>query len=95
MVMHRFYLLSPTSITHLYKDFRRCLSDSDPGVMDTCLVVLYDLVKVCVCACACVTICVILYRACNVSICYNCAAIRIHFCFEIPPTCYNCIALIN
>ena len=46
--MHRFYLLSPTSITHLYKDFRRCLSDSDPGVMDTCLVLLYDLVKVCV-----------------------------------------------
>jgi len=47
MVMHRFYLLSPISVTHLYKDFRRCLSDSDPGVMDTCLVLLYDLVKVC------------------------------------------------
>lgn len=46
MVMHRFYLLSPTSVTHLYKDFRRCLSDSDPGVMDTCLVLLHDLVQV-------------------------------------------------
>ena len=47
MVMHRFHLLSPTSVTHLYKDFRRCLSDSDPGVMDTCLVLLHDLIKVC------------------------------------------------
>ena len=53
MVMHRFYLLSPTSITHLYKDFRRCLSDSDPGVMDTVLVLLYDLVKVCTMSCTC------------------------------------------
>ena len=52
MVMHRFYLLSPSSITHLFNDIRRCLSDSDPGVMDTCLELLIILVKVCsVCTC--------------------------------------------
>ncbi|XP_065884904.1 uncharacterized protein [Dysidea avara] len=45
MVMHRFYLLSPSSITHLFNDIRRCLSDSDPGVMDTCLEVLIILIK--------------------------------------------------
>ena len=46
MAMHRFFLLSPDSVTHLNDDFRRSLSDQDPGVMEASLLLFHDLIKV-------------------------------------------------
>ena len=46
MAMHRFFLLSPGSVSHLEDDFRRCLSDKDPGVMEASLLLFHDLIKV-------------------------------------------------
>ena len=46
MAMHRFLLLSPDSISHLEDDFRRSLSDQDPGVMEAALILFHDLIKV-------------------------------------------------
>jgi AP-4 complex subunit epsilon-1 len=45
MAMHRFFLLSPDSVTHLNDDFRRSLSDQDPGVMEASLLLFHDLIK--------------------------------------------------
>ena len=45
MVMHRFFLLSPESVTHLEDDFRRSLSDRDPGVMEASLILFHDLIR--------------------------------------------------
>ncbi|CAI8050732.1 AP-4 complex subunit epsilon-1 [Geodia barretti] len=45
MAMHRFLLLSPDSISHLEDDFRRSLSDQDPGVMEAALILFHDLIK--------------------------------------------------
>ena len=47
MVMHHFYQLSPGSVSELENDFRRVLSDKDPGVMEAALVLFHDLAKVC------------------------------------------------
>lgn len=44
--MHHFYRVSPGSISHLMEDFRRALSDPDPGVMEAALILLYDVIKV-------------------------------------------------
>ncbi len=46
MTMHHFYLLSPGSVSELEDDFRRALSDPDPGVMEAALILFHDLVKV-------------------------------------------------
>ena len=46
MAMHRFFLLSPESVGHLEDDFRRSLSDQDPGVMEASLILFHDLIKV-------------------------------------------------
>ena len=46
MAMHHFYKLSPASVSHLEDDFRRALSDQDPGVMEAALVLFLDMVKV-------------------------------------------------
>ena len=46
MVMHHFYLRSPSSVAHLDEDFRRMLGDTDPGVMEGTLVLFHQLVKV-------------------------------------------------
>lgn len=45
MTMHRFFLLSPDSVTHLEDDFRRSLSDQDPGVMEASLILFHALIK--------------------------------------------------
>ena len=44
MAMHCFFLLSPDSVTHLEDDFRRSLSDKDPGVMEAALILFHDLI---------------------------------------------------
>ena len=46
MAMHHFFLLSPGTVSHLEDDFRRVLSDKDPGVMEASLILFHDLVKV-------------------------------------------------
>ena len=46
MVMHHFHKLSPSSVSHLEDDFRRALSDSDPGVMEAALILIHDLAQV-------------------------------------------------
>lgn len=46
MVMHHFYRLSPGSVTHLEDDFRRCISDQDPGVMESALILFHDMTVV-------------------------------------------------
>ena len=46
MVMHKFYHLSPGAVEHLEDDFRRCLSDKDPGVMEAALVLFHDMIVV-------------------------------------------------
>ena len=46
MVMCHFHFLSPGTVSHLEDDFRRALSDQDPGVMEAALVLFQDLVKV-------------------------------------------------
>ena len=46
MAMHHFYKLSPVSVSHLEDDFRRALSDQDPGVMEAGLVLFLDMIKV-------------------------------------------------
>ena len=46
MAMHHFYKLSPGSVAHLEDDFRRALSDQDPGVMEAALVLFLDMAKV-------------------------------------------------
>ncbi len=53
MVMHHFHCLSPSSVSHLEDDFRRALSDQDPGVMEASLILLHDLAKVRTCVCVC------------------------------------------
>lgn len=45
MAMHHFFLLSPGLVSHLEDDFRRVLSDKDPGVMEASLILFHDLVK--------------------------------------------------
>ena len=46
MAMHHFYKLSPGSVAHLEDDFRRALSDQDPGVMEAALVLFLYMAKV-------------------------------------------------
>lgn len=46
MAMQHFYKLSPGSVAHLEDDFRRALSDQDPGVMEAALVLFLDMTKV-------------------------------------------------
>ena len=46
MAMYHFYKLSPGSVAHLEDDFRRALSDQDPGVMEAALVLFLDMAKV-------------------------------------------------
>ena len=46
MVMQKFYHLSPGAVDHLEDDFRRCLSDQDPGVMEASLLLLHDMAAV-------------------------------------------------
>ena len=57
MVMHHFLTLNPGLVSHLEDDFRRTLSDPDPGVMEASLILFHELVKVCMCACVCVCLC--------------------------------------
>eukprot|EP00056_Hartaetosiga_gracilis_P012748 m.203964 g.203964 ORF g.203964 m.203964 type:complete len:1265 (+) comp13738_c0_seq1:100-3894(+) len=45
LAMHRFYLQSPSSISHLLPKIRRCLFDQDPGVMAASLNLFYDMIK--------------------------------------------------
>ena len=47
MAMHHFYKLSPGSVSHLEDDFRRALSDQDPGVMEAALILIHDIALVC------------------------------------------------
>ena len=49
MVMHHFLTLNPGLVSHLEDDFRRTLSDPDPGVMEASLILFHELVKVCMC----------------------------------------------
>ena len=51
MVMHHFLMLNPDLVSHLEVDFRRTLSDPDPGVMEASLILFQELVKVGVCVC--------------------------------------------
>lgn len=46
MALHRFYLRSPSSVSHLFSNFRKKLSDNDPSVMGAALCPLYDLITV-------------------------------------------------
>ncbi len=46
MVMHHFHKLSPSSVSHLEDDFRRALSDQDPGVMEAALILVHALAEV-------------------------------------------------
>ena len=46
MAMHHFYTLSPGAVSHLQDDFRRCLSDQDPGVMEAALILFHDMATV-------------------------------------------------
>ncbi|KAL8521481.1 hypothetical protein ACS0TY_011846 [Phlomoides rotata] len=45
MALHRFYLRSPVSVSHLIPNFRKKLCDNDPGVMGATLCPLSDLIK--------------------------------------------------
>ncbi|XVF52161.1 hypothetical protein PTKIN_Ptkin04bG0242600 [Pterospermum kingtungense] len=45
MALHRFYHKSPSSVSHLVSNFRKRLSDNDPGVMGATLCPLFDLIK--------------------------------------------------
>nr|KYP54408.1 AP-4 complex subunit epsilon-1 [Cajanus cajan] len=45
MALHRFYQKSPSSVSHLLSNFRKRLSDNDPGVMGASLCPLFDLVS--------------------------------------------------
>ena len=65
MVMHHFLTLNPGLVSHLEDDFRRTLSDPDPGVMEASLILFHELVKVCMCACVC---------ACDVCVCVWCVS---------------------
>lgn len=44
MALHRFYQRAPASVSHLLSNFRKRLSDSDPGVMGASLCPLFDLI---------------------------------------------------
>ncbi|GMJ05984.1 Adaptor Protein Complex 4E [Hibiscus trionum] len=44
MALHRFYQKSPSSVSHLISNFRKRLSDNDPGVMGATLCPLFDLI---------------------------------------------------
>ncbi|PON76157.1 Adaptor protein complex AP-4, epsilon subunit [Trema orientale] len=44
MALHRFHRKSPSSVSHLLSNFRKRLSDNDPGVMGAALCPLFDLV---------------------------------------------------
>ena len=46
LAMHHFYQCSSSSVEHLGEDFRRALSDPDPGVMEAALILLHDIIKV-------------------------------------------------
>ena len=46
MVMHHFYSLSPSTVSHLEDDFRRVISDKDPGVMEAALILFHDMITV-------------------------------------------------
>lgn len=46
MAMHHFYTLSPGLVSHLEDDFRRCISDQDPGVMEASLILFHDMANV-------------------------------------------------
>ncbi|KAG4403612.1 hypothetical protein GLYMA_01G153200v4 [Glycine max] len=45
MSLHRFYLKSPSSVSHLLSNFRKRLCDNDPGVMGASLCPLFNLVS--------------------------------------------------
>ncbi|KAL8195896.1 hypothetical protein R6Q57_025386 [Mikania cordata] len=44
MALHSFHQRSPSSVNHLISNFRKRLSDNDPGVMGATLCPLYDLI---------------------------------------------------
>ncbi|XP_076933880.1 AP-4 complex subunit epsilon-like [Bidens hawaiensis] len=46
MVLHSFHQRSPASVNHLVSNFRKKLSDNDPGVMGATLCPLYDLITI-------------------------------------------------
>ncbi len=46
MVMHHFHRLSPGAVAHLEDDFRRAISDKDPGVMESALILIHDMASV-------------------------------------------------
>ncbi|KAL8152357.1 hypothetical protein V2J09_010117 [Rumex salicifolius] len=46
MALHRFHQRSPSSVSHLLTNFRKKLSDNDPGVMGAALCPLFDLISV-------------------------------------------------
>ena len=46
MAMHHFYMLSPSAVSHLEDDFRRSISDQDPGVMEAALILFHDMAAV-------------------------------------------------
>ncbi|XWS49371.1 hypothetical protein CRYUN_Cryun13aG0157900 [Craigia yunnanensis] len=46
MALHRFYHKSPSSVSHLVSNFRKRLSDNDPGVMGATLCPLFDLITI-------------------------------------------------
>ncbi|KAK7835085.1 AP-4 complex subunit epsilon [Quercus suber] len=46
MALHRFYHKSPSSVSHLFSNFRKRLCDNDPGVMGATLCPLFDLITV-------------------------------------------------
>nr|GEU75685.1 AP-4 complex subunit epsilon-like [Tanacetum cinerariifolium] len=44
MALHKFWIRSPGSVSHLVVNFRKKLCDNDPGVMGATLCPLYDLI---------------------------------------------------
>ncbi|GMH30012.1 hypothetical protein Nepgr_031855 [Nepenthes gracilis] len=46
LALHRFYQRSPSSVSHLVSNFRKMLSDNDPGVMGASLCPLFDLITI-------------------------------------------------
>ncbi|KAI3453914.1 hypothetical protein Pfo_010577 [Paulownia fortunei] len=46
MALHRFYQRAPGSVSHLISNFRKRLSDNDPGVMGAALCPLFDLIMI-------------------------------------------------
>ncbi|KAK9077851.1 hypothetical protein SSX86_006189 [Deinandra increscens subsp. villosa] len=46
MALHSFHQRSPSSVNHLISNFRKRLSDNDPGVMGATLFPLYDLITI-------------------------------------------------